>query len=463
MRTTIKRALALCLTFIYLTIPVVGTMRASAQSGASNWPAGTMLLVNPNVSFVWVRGAPASNGSVIQTIYPNYNVTVVNGQAIWDGVQWWWLVTAFNNTRGWVEQNSLLLAPPPGTTRATAVPRPTLAAIPPPDWSIGTLVILNRQGLYAWLRSEPNSYAEVVTTVGYTLRLVVNGGANNEHFQWDGVQWWVYVRTLGIAPNYGWVEAKSLMLATDTSQNPTVSPQTWTVGTVVRVKANIPFSWVRSDHTSYSPTVYVVNSGGMLELSAPAVFDGVQWWWQVKVSGTQTTGWVEQNSMELVYTRTPFSTEALPTSGATATLQVFEAIFQQFEHGFLLWRADRDCVYAFSTKPPDPNIVIPKLIGFQEFGVYHYCLEVASLPTSMPGTPSPSGALGKIYSFYAEIREALGNPTANEVHYRAKIPTFSCSGEFMCSFMPPLLTLPDGRTLSCGMRAASAGKCEVSS
>ncbi len=300
MRTTIKRALALCLAFICLTIPFVGATRANAQSGASDWPVGTTLLVNPNVSFVWMRGTPASNGAILQTIYSNYMVNVTGNQPIWDGVQWWWLVTTLNKSGGWVEQKSLLLAPPPGTTRATIIPRPTSAAIPPPDWSIGTSVILNRQGLYAWLRSEPNSYAEVVTTVDYTVRLVVNGGANNDQFQWDGVQWWVYVRTLGIAPHYGWVEAKSLMLTTDTSQNPTVSPQTWTVGTVVRVKANIPFSWVRSDHTSYSPTVYTVNSGGMLELTAPAVFDGVQWWWQVKVVSTLTTGWVEQNSMEPV-------------------------------------------------------------------------------------------------------------------------------------------------------------------
>jgi len=257
--------------------------------------------VRPEIPFVWVRRGPASNRSVIQTIYSNYDVTVVDGQAIWDGVQWWWLVTTAKNTLGWVEQESLLLAQTPGTTRATAKPRATPAALPPPDWSLGTLVTTNRQGLIVWLRSEPNSYAEVAATVGYTLRLVVYGPAiGSDRFQWDGVQWWVYVRTDVHVPSYGWVETKSLMLVTDTAQTPTVSPQTWMVGALVRVKANIPFSWLRSDHTSYSPTVYTVNSAGMLELTAPAVFDGVQWWWQVKVSGTQTTGWVEQNSIETV-------------------------------------------------------------------------------------------------------------------------------------------------------------------
>ncbi|MBX3084620.1 MAG: hypothetical protein KF716_23485 [Anaerolineae bacterium] len=170
--------------------------------------------------------------------------------------------------------------------------------------------------------------------------------------------------------------------------------------------------------------------------------------------------------------QTPVNTVAVlktATSAIQTTLPTVTAVFQQFEHGWMLRRTDQNCVYVYSyAVRAEGNIVIPSEISFKPFGNYHYCLEVASLPTvqhsdaSVEGLQLPTGAFGKLWDAYPEVRDALGYATAPEQPYVATIPPNICYDQFTCTYSPPLLTLPDGRVFSCGMRAASAGTCTVS-
>jgi hypothetical protein len=73
--------------------------------------------------------------------------------------------------------------------------------------------------------------------------------------------------------------------------------EAWIVGAKVRVK--VSYSWLRENFSSWAAPVYTSYSGGILELVAAPQFDGIQWWWQVKVPNTGIIGWVEQKSLEL--------------------------------------------------------------------------------------------------------------------------------------------------------------------
>jgi hypothetical protein len=158
-----------------------------------------------------------------------------------------------------------------------------------------------------------------------------------------------------------------------------------------------------------------------------------------------------------------------PSSAVTP--YVTEAIYQTFEHGFMLWRADYNCVYAivadFSSSPhyaiiPDG---IPTYPG-EMIHSYGYCLSVAPLTDQAldaePSTGSlePTGVLGLIWRYYGEIRSRLCAPTAPERRYTANVPTNEGAAIMDGSpFTMAQLTLPDGTIFACGSRAATAGTC----
>jgi len=161
-----------------------------------------------------------------------------------------------------------------------------------------------------------------------------------------------------------------------------------------------------------------------------------------------------------------------PTPMPTQTL--LGAIYQPFEHGFMVWREDQNCVYTYiETATPgdsDGNILIPREIRAVNdiSSDYHYCVEVSTLPENIltepapPGLLYPAGVLGRVWGYYADVREALGYAMAQEQHYISSVPpqpTESTLGGG--PFSIPQMRLPDGRVLWCGFRAATSGMCTL--
>ena len=222
--------------------------------------------------------------------------------------------------------------------------------------------------------------------------------------------------------------------------------------------------WATDPAVSYQATIFTEDEYGF-EINIP---DGEHIrlvlyarWHLGGVSGGTWAVSGAQPTFVAVSFPTPIPTP-LPTPLVT------QAIYQEFEHGFMLTRVDSNCAYAYSyTTKPEGNIVITQEISAKPFGYYTYCLDFSTLPDVLiveatpTGLQAPIGKLGKVWRYYQEVRSALGYATAPEQLYLADIPFHACTDEFSCSYMPPILALPDGRVLSCGMRAASGGKCVV--
>ncbi len=158
---------------------------------------------------------------------------------------------------------------------------------------------------------------------------------------------------------------------------------------------------------------------------------------------------------------------------SAATPYTTQAIYQPFQHGFMLWREDENCVYAIQngTDGGSPFAVIPAAIPAEPDSMIHsygYCLSVAPLTdTHVEATPPsglimPSGVLGKVWSYYPEIQTALGYATQPEQDYTATIPTNEGAAVMDGTpFTINQITLPDGSILACGSRAATAGTCSL--
>lgn len=132
--------------------------------------------------------------------------------------------------------------------------------------------------------------------------------------------------------------------------------------------------------------------------------------------------------------------------------------FQRFERGFMLRDMDANCVYVYSEQ--NQNIVLGPN------GSYDYCIEFDSLPdnpgatTAPSGLSGPAGPFGRVWSFYPAVRESLGYATTPEQRYTGQLPPIgpSFGGG---PFDTPQAVLPDGRSLYCGMRGATAGRCSI--
>ncbi len=151
----------------------------------------------------------------------------------------------------------------------------------------------------------------------------------------------------------------------------------------------------------------------------------------------------------------------LPPSQASVTpLPIIASVhFQNFERGFMLQLAGADCVYVYATVPAEGILMGDPGTGYQ------YCTPVAGLPdnpfpAAPPGLLSPSGDFGKIWGYYAWIQDAIGFATAADFYYDGIVPPAESSlggGPFYL----PIVTLPDGRQLYCGSRAATAYTCQL--
>lgn len=158
---------------------------------------------------------------------------------------------------------------------------------------------------FAWLRFEPSSFAGYSVTLHPDETVTLN---NPPTLSWDTVQWWVYVwPNASSAKGYYWVELGSIEPRCQTPP-PTPPPgkASWNPGDHVRVRLNVPFVWFRAAPAPGNPPIHTVFPGAQLVIVQGATTDSYnQWWWQMRDPATNITGWVEQNSVELVSSPPP--------------------------------------------------------------------------------------------------------------------------------------------------------------
>lgn len=142
-----------------------------------------------------------------------------------------------------------------------------------------------------------------------------------------------------------------------------------------------------------------------------------------------------------------------------------DAVYQAFEHGFMVWRGDQNCVYAILH---EGLAVIPAEIPSEPSGMLHsygYCLTIDPLTDKSvalqppDGLLLPSGVLGKVWRYYTEIRDQLGYAVDVEQRYSALIPPRNLTPVMCCPWTNDQITLPSGDILACGVRAATSGSC----
>jgi hypothetical protein len=188
-----------------------------------------------------------------------------------------------------------------------ATPSGASAQQPPAQPSVqATCPYVLKAGIpFAWLRFEASSFAGF----GVTLRPGETVTLNNPAIlAWDGTQWWVYVWP-NAAPNvhgYYWVELNSIEPRCQPA-TPTPAPgaASWSPGTVVRVRLNVPFVWFRAAPAPGNPPIHTVLPGTQLVIVQGASMDFYnQWWWLMSDPRNGITGWVEQNTVELVSSST---------------------------------------------------------------------------------------------------------------------------------------------------------------
>jgi hypothetical protein len=159
------------------------------------------------------------------------------------------------------------------------------------------------------------------------------------------------------------------------------------------------------------------------------------------------------------------------TPTATATPSRVAAVYQAFEHGFMVADEAGGCAYVFAYPPgsSDGNIVIPlEIRAINDVGSnYHYCLEFGGLPDivfsqSPPtGMQNPAGNFGRVWGAYADVRASLGYATAPEQRYTSSLPAADPVVYGGGPFFTSRIQLPDGRLLSCGVRGSTSGTCVV--
>ncbi|MEP7289873.1 MAG: hypothetical protein ABI947_29330 [Chloroflexota bacterium] len=270
------------------------------SSNAAEWQPTNIVHVKLTVPYAWLRSVPSSFGAVLYQTSAGANLSIQD-KAQSDGTQWWWPVRDITSSVvGWVEQNSLELI---GGV-ATATPTPIVTGTPSgaaANWQPTNIVRVKLTIPFVWLRSVPSSFGTVLYQESTGILLTIQDKAQS-----DGTQWWWPVRDT-VSNVVGWVEQNSLDLVTGSGvitptaigPQPTATIVSWNVSTKVRVRLSIPYSWLRSNANSYASVNFTAPAGTVLEVLGGPQTDTTQWWWLVKISGTNSSGWVEQNSLEL--------------------------------------------------------------------------------------------------------------------------------------------------------------------
>ncbi len=292
----------------------------AATPAPASYTLGMLLQIKTGLPFAWLRSLPASNAAIIDTAGSSEFVIIASPAPQFDGTQWWWAVRrGSGNVTGWVEQNSLQIAVagPSPTAAPGSSPVPTSGPASN-SWVVGTGLTIAGNVPFAWLRATASPAGLIRATVYHGAFLTVR----NATPVWDGAQYWWLVNFPSLNV-FGYIEQQSLtptavaptpmataMPPTAIATTPlppaptaTAAPSgqssNWGIPSVVRIKAGVPFAWIRTTASSNAPVAGTVFSGGLLLVNGAAQFDGVQYWWPVQVS-LNLSGWVEQNSLELV-------------------------------------------------------------------------------------------------------------------------------------------------------------------
>lgn len=307
----------------------VPVQQQAATPAPAAFTVGMLLQIKLSVAYSWLRNLPASTAVVIDTAKSGEFVIVASPTPQFDGVQWWWAIRrGSGSVTGWVEEQALQPAVNPTATASLAatIPPTVPAALPimtvtpataPLSGNIlpvGTAVTLSNGLPFVWLRSSPSSGAPVRVVVYQHAQLNIRDATPVS----DGTQLWSLVN-YPLLNLYGWVEQKSLVPAgipaaaampivpppamipnTPTTVPTAVSPTSyaqWGVPGIVRIRKSVAYSWLRT--VPGGAIAQTLLSGSVVLLKDAPVFDGVQFWWPVQTTASQT-GWIEQKSLELV-------------------------------------------------------------------------------------------------------------------------------------------------------------------
>jgi len=197
------------------------TVTPRATEAAQAWDPDTVLTFANGVPFIWLRNAALPQADIRATVRPGQTLIVQAGaQPTLDQFgQVWWLVRVPEINRiGWVEQKSLVLAPPTAQPSITNTPQPsatptgTVAPSATPayraqPWIVPNVLFVKATVPYVWLRTRASSNAPVIDTVQLGGLVIVRGGPT-----WDGVQYWWQVQS-AYTGKTGWVEEQAMQLA----------------------------------------------------------------------------------------------------------------------------------------------------------------------------------------------------------------------------------------------------------
>ncbi len=197
-----------------------------------------------------------------------------------------------------------------GVGAASAAPAAQYDPVPPyTDWNGDFLV---RSAVpFVWIRRTPFSTGDVMHTIYSGARvkaLHVDQSPRSGLVHNDG-QWWGYI---GSAAGQGWVEVNSLVRDINTTPVPAGGAQNWRVYNVVRVKASVPFVWLRSSASSDAPNSGQLPSRTTFTIMSSPQYDGTQWWWQVREERGNRVGYIEQNALEYVRARSTVTSQPIP-------------------------------------------------------------------------------------------------------------------------------------------------------
>jgi hypothetical protein len=279
----------ICAILLIFLAAMAGTVTAQEQPAQPAVQTICPHVLKSGIPFAWLRFEPSSFSGFSITMLPGQTVQLNEPPAlVWDGVQWWAYVWPnFSSAKGyyWVELNSLEPRCQPPT------PTPSSGAAP---WGPGNLVRVRLNIPFVWFRAAPAPGNPPVHTVlpGAKLAIVQGPPVQDSFGQW----WWLMRDTRDSFT--GWVEQNSVELIGDSSTP--VPPGSWLPGDIVRVRLNIPFSWLRFEPKSTSGFTFTAQSGQQLVVRQGPQHDGVQNWWMVAIRNSSATGWVEEGSMEFV-------------------------------------------------------------------------------------------------------------------------------------------------------------------
>lgn len=260
--------------------------------------------VRPDLPFAWVRHEPASNAAIWETVPPGARMlafTPTDGRAgmLYDGVQWWGYVRGPNSV-GWLELTALILTDPLPIDpfRPTATPMPADSV--QQRWAAGNVVRVRASVPFVYVRVNPDS-GQVAGTLMPGARMLILGNPQRGPAQPNTV-WWQVREAANNGYTVGWVEQQSLEFVRSRAnfRLPPLPRDFWRSGFVMRVKATLPFAWIRAAAASDAGIVHTLRPGDEVMLGGDIGWDGVQNWRAVGVRGTPFQGYVEEQALEFV-------------------------------------------------------------------------------------------------------------------------------------------------------------------